>query len=89
MTMPDERTRAVVNTHKFLRDLLDPKATPKVPKHIREKARRLLKHYPSAFHLLRAAEQDKDIFDVVEARQQVDQLSQAFAKAYSKGRIKI
>jgi hypothetical protein len=27
-------------------DLLDPKKTPKVPKHIRQRARAVVKHYP-------------------------------------------
>lgn len=47
MTLPCERVAAVNNTREFLYSLLDPKQTPKVPKHIREASRRLLKHYPS------------------------------------------
>lgn len=47
MTLPCERVNAVNNTREFLYSLMDPKQTPKVPKHIREAARRLLKHYPS------------------------------------------
>lgn len=51
MTLPDERRRAVVNTREFLRSLLDPKKTPKVPKSIRKQAYYLLKHYPWDAHL--------------------------------------
>ena len=51
MTVPIERTNAVVWTHDFLVELLDPKATPRVPKIIRERARRLLRHYPSKFEM--------------------------------------
>jgi len=47
MTMPDERRRAVHNTREFLRSLLDPKVTPKVPKTIRKQAYWVLKHFPS------------------------------------------
>ena len=46
MTVPMERTNAVVETEKFLLDLLDPKKTPKIPKVIRQRAGSLLRHYP-------------------------------------------
>jgi hypothetical protein len=51
MTLPDERTRAVHNTREFLRELLDPKKTPRIPKEIRRRAYYLLKHYPSNFDM--------------------------------------
>jgi len=46
MTMPDEAHRAVVQTRRFLLDLLDPQKTPRVPTAVRLQARRLVKHYP-------------------------------------------
>ena len=51
MTLPDERYRAIVWTREFLRDLLDPKKTPKVPKGIRRQAYACLKHYPGTSDL--------------------------------------
>ena len=51
MTVPYERTRAVLNTEQFLLDLLDPKKTPRIPKDIRRRAGSLLKHYPSKFYM--------------------------------------
>ena len=51
MTLPFERTNAVLNTQSFLFDLLDPKKTPRVPRAIRLQARQLLKHYPSAYDM--------------------------------------
>ena len=51
MTVPVERTNAVINTEMFLRDLLNPKVTPRVPKAIREQAYRLLRHYPSQYDM--------------------------------------
>jgi len=54
MTMPDERTRAVINTREFLRELLDPRATPKVPRAIRTRAYWCLKHYPGVHDILEA-----------------------------------
>lgn len=51
MTLPNERTRAIVNTRNFLYDLADPKKTPRVPKAVRQEALRVLKHYPWNLHL--------------------------------------
>lgn len=46
MTLPNERFEAVALTRAFLERLLYPHKTPRVPKEIREEARRLLRHYP-------------------------------------------
>ena len=51
MTLPFERFRAVTETERFLLNLSDPKVTPGVPKAIRERARALLRHYPTASDL--------------------------------------
>jgi hypothetical protein len=51
MTLPTERTNAVLKTEKFLLDLCNPKATPRVPKEVRERARSLLRHYPSDYDM--------------------------------------
>lgn len=51
MTLPVERTRAVLETEKFLHRLCDPKVTPGLPKKIRFDARSLLRHYPTASDL--------------------------------------
>jgi hypothetical protein len=47
MTVPRERTNAVIFTESFLKDLLNPKTTPRVPRSIRQQAARCLRHYPS------------------------------------------
>ena len=59
MTLPDERYRAVVQTTKFLTEILN---TPRVPKTLKEQARSLLRHYPSAYDMKRAAENCPDVF---------------------------
>jgi hypothetical protein len=46
MTIPAERTRALVYARTFLKDLLDPGVTPRVPREVRETAKWLLRHYP-------------------------------------------
>ena len=56
MTLPIERKQAVLRTEQFLKDLLNPKMTPRVPRAVREQAYRCLRHYPTEFCL-------KDILD--------------------------
>jgi hypothetical protein len=63
MTMPIERTRAVNKAREFLYDLLDPKKTPRVPKAVRERALRVLKHYPNSYYLDKSAEALPEIWD--------------------------
>lgn len=55
MTLPEERTRAVVETREFLRALCDSERTPGVPTTVRERARDLLRHYPEDHYLDAAA----------------------------------
>lgn len=59
MTLPDERYRAVVQTIQFLTNICN---TPRVPKVIKQQARSLLRHYPSAWDMKRAAENCPDVF---------------------------
>lgn len=47
MTIPFERTRAILETNLFLQELQDPKLAPRVPAAVREIARKLMRHYPS------------------------------------------
>jgi hypothetical protein len=46
MTLPHKEAYAIARTRQFLFDLLDPKATPRVPKAVRKRAHTLSKHYP-------------------------------------------
>jgi len=62
MTMPRERKVAVKNTEAFLLSLCNPKETPRVPQAIRQRARSLLKHYPSDYDMEEAAELAPSVF---------------------------
>lgn len=59
MTLPDERYRAVVQTQRFLQRIL---TTPRVPKAVKDEARSMLRHYPSQWDMLRAAESAPAVF---------------------------
>lgn len=55
MTMPSERTRSVMQTRDFLRELMSSEDTPGIPPEVRQEARRLLRHFPDASDLNLAA----------------------------------
>jgi hypothetical protein len=59
MTLPDERYRAVVQTEKFLREIL---TTPRVPKAIKDNARYCLRHYPSEYDMKKVSQTSADVF---------------------------
>jgi len=59
VTLPDERYRAVVQTKKFLEELL---TTPRVPKTIKDGARYCLRHYPSDWDMKRASDACPEVF---------------------------
>ena len=51
MTLPYERYHAIKRTEEFLKSLLDPKKTPRVPKTVRQEAYYCLRHYPGGYNL--------------------------------------
>jgi hypothetical protein len=62
MTLPDERYRAVVQTAKFLQSLCFSSETKRVPLVVRQQARALLRHYPSEYDMMKAAQTSPDVF---------------------------
>jgi len=62
MTLPDERYRAVKYAREFLRSLLDPKKTPKVPRDIRRQASAVLRHFPADFEMNEVSKKCSDVF---------------------------
>ena len=56
MTMPEERTRNVLQAGAFLKELAASKA---VPKQVREEAYRLLRHYPTLSDIEAIAEHEE------------------------------
>jgi hypothetical protein len=51
MTLPFERTTALLQTKQFLEMMLNPKETPRVPRWMRGKAKSLLRHYPGLWDI--------------------------------------
>ena len=63
MTLPIERTNAVLNVERFLMDLCNPKKTKRVPSEVRDRARSLLKHYPRKFDMMDPTESFEPIME--------------------------
>ena len=65
MTLPDERFRAMKLGKKLLEELCDPGKTPRVPSIVRERARGVLRHFPSDYDLEKIADQCPDFLDKI------------------------
>lgn len=52
MSLKDEKIRALETAREFMRDLLDPRKTPRIPKVIRKRAYWALRHYPADYDVL-------------------------------------
>jgi hypothetical protein len=52
MSLKNEKQRALITARAFLRDLLDPKVTPRIPKAVRQRAYWALRHYPADYDVL-------------------------------------
>jgi hypothetical protein len=69
VTLPRERARAVVLTRDFLIRLMSPylpDGLKRIPKPVREEARRLLRHYPTVTDVSAAGRGCPEVFDAEE-----------------------
>jgi hypothetical protein len=62
MTIPYERTRALVRTKVFLEAIMDPSQTPRVPRWVRGKGKSLLRHYPGLWEIDRVHKANPEAF---------------------------
>lgn len=65
MTMPDERTRNLIQAGAFLREL---SANAALPKAIRREAYRLLRHFPSVSDVEAIAANEAHLLQLTESR---------------------
>ena len=72
MTLPDERYRAVLQTRRFLLELL---STPRVPKAVKDQARSCLRHYPDTWEMQQVAEASPHVFS-----ERMDEVTRLFKK---------
>ena len=76
MTLPNERTRAVIHAVEFLTRLVSPyneNGIKKIPKAVRQEALRVLRHFPRPFELYAAAESAPAVFDINTLRQYAEE----------------
>jgi hypothetical protein len=62
MTLPEERTRSIAQTRKFLVDLSF--NLKRIPKEVREMAKGCLRHYPDVSHIQEMCEKCPEIMDM-------------------------
>jgi hypothetical protein len=79
MTLPDERYRAVMQTARFLQSLSYSSETKRVPLAVRQEARRLLRHYPSEYDMMKTAQTSPDIFQ--ERMEEVNRLFKQYEQS--------
>lgn len=73
MTLPYERSMSVTNARQFLLDLSSPYGPTgykRIPKAVRIRARRLLKHFPSAWDMSTAADKMPELFSKLAIQQE-------------------
>jgi hypothetical protein len=63
MTLPDERYRSLRQAKKLMEELIDPGKTPRVPSIVRERARGVLRHFPSDYELEIMANNSPELLD--------------------------
>ena len=66
VTLPYERMRALRSAEQLLCDLLDPRATPRVPRSIRSRARSVLRHWPMGSQLDLLSERIPELYNTSE-----------------------
>lgn len=66
VTLPHERMRSLRSAEQLLCDLMDPKATPRVPREIRRRARAVLRHWPMGSQLDMLSERIPELYNTVE-----------------------
>ena len=71
MTTPEDRFRALKQSRKLLEELCDPGKTPRVPSIIRDRARGILRHYPSDYELERLATTSPEMLEKVSSNDKV------------------
>ena len=64
MTVPTERTRAVLDAREFLFRLIDPAGISRIPSVVREEARNLLRHYPTPLDMETTARATRGIWEM-------------------------
>jgi hypothetical protein len=72
MTTTEEMLRSIDSGYRFFLDLMNPQKTPRVPKEIRQRARRVSKHFPfdHKYLLLHTSElQHSRLLDEIEVLQ--------------------
>jgi hypothetical protein len=74
MTLPDERYRAIKQGKKLLEELCDPGKTPRVPSIVRDRARSILKHFPTDYELEQLAASNPELLQKLSFNDKIKQI---------------
>ena len=74
MTTPEDRYRALKQSRKLLEELCDPGKTPRVPSIVRDRARSILRHYPSDYNLDQLAENSPELLEKISPGDKLKQI---------------
>ena len=75
MTLPDERYRAIKWAETFLTNIAHSSGYPRIPKHVRQEARSILRHFPSEWDLERLSRECPDVL-----QKQMEPVQRMFAQ---------
>lgn len=86
MTLPDERTRNLLQAGAFLKELAGSRA---VPKALRQEAHRLLRHYPTLSDVEAIAQHEERLRDLTQSAfvrpYLTSQIEQDWFRGYTRG----
>ena len=71
MTSPEDRYRALKQSRKLLEELCDPGKTPRVPSIVRDRARGILRHYPSDYDIEQLASTNPEMLEKISVNDKV------------------
>jgi len=75
MTTSEDRYRALKQGKKLLEELCDPGKTPRVPSIIRDRARGILRHFPSDYDIDQLTENNPEMLEKLPFKDKLKQVA--------------
>jgi hypothetical protein len=75
MTTSEDRYRSLKQGKKLLEELCDPGKTPRVPSIIRDRARGILRHFPSDYEIDQLTEHSPELLEKISYNDKVKQIA--------------
>jgi hypothetical protein len=75
MTTSEDRYRSLKQGKKLLEELCDPGKTPRVPSIIRDRARGILRHFPSDYEIDQLTEHSPELLEKISYNDKIKQIA--------------